>query len=459
MSTRAHDLAVHGTLCALAALVAAVPARADDDPVAAALAKLGIRALPPSPAVDFELPRLTGGEASLSDSKGRWVVLTFFATWCGPCRSEMPSLERLWTRAREKGVDVIGVAIDGPSDAVKQFAAALSLTFPILVDEEGTASEAYRAASVPVTYIVDPRGQIVGVARGARDWSGAVSVMEELTRARPGDPNATSVYAGRGEQVELPSTLVPPTATVALADTAPRAGRPFDLDVRVSWAGTFDDYLLLPPEVHLPEGVAALNTSATTSSRDGAAVVTYHLRLVSAAPGSYALDPVELRYTPRGETQPVATRMAGPTVAVAPYTLLGLRPWTWLWSLAGVVGVGGAARAFGAWRRRRGARARPVADDATSRATALLETARRQRLEGDLAGFVEGLIRLESELGADATDPAAARLLEQIRYGGATPSDEELNQWLRRLERRLGERTQGPSAAGKARIRMAQTPE
>jgi len=294
------------------------------------------------------------------------------------------------------------------------------------------------------------------VARGARDWSAAAAVVDELLHAKPGDPAATSVYAAGDQQLELPSTLVPPTATLTVADTSPRAGRAFDLDVRVTWAGTFDDYLLLPPEAHLPEGVTVLSTSATSSSRDGAAVVTYHLRLLANAAGAFALDPVELRYTPRGEGEPSPRASPGPPSSSLPHPA---RP--------APLGLGSGPRGRPRARcsdSRRAQLAPPTQRRAASagrgRRRAPQRAARRgatQTRGGGRRRLRRRAHPLEVELGATETDPAAARLLEQIRYGGATPSEEELNQWLRRLERRLNEQSADPGAIERARIRMAQT--
>jgi peroxiredoxin len=112
-------------------------------------------------APDFTLPVLAGGESiSLKDYRGEVVYLTFWASWCIPCRQEMPYLAQLWQRHRESGLQVIGINVEEDLATAQQFAQELELSFPLVHDQQRTVSKLYRVPGFPTHYIVDRRGRI-----------------------------------------------------------------------------------------------------------------------------------------------------------------------------------------------------------------------------------------------------------------------------------------------------------
>lgn len=125
------------------------------------------------PAPAFTLATLDGGRASLADHRDKLVVLNFWATWCHPCALEMPSLEALWRRYRERGLVVIGVSVDrgSPRGLLEPYVRNLKLTFPILLDPESKTSEGWRVTALPATFIVRPGGDVAAMAVGAREWN------------------------------------------------------------------------------------------------------------------------------------------------------------------------------------------------------------------------------------------------------------------------------------------------
>lgn len=320
----------------------------------AAAGRLGLQALsPPIEAPDFALEDIDGDLTRLSDFRGRWVLLTFWATWCGPCRSEMPSLQRLWERQGADGLAVVAVAVGSDPGNAADFVHRNGLTFPVLLDQGDRVGNAYRASSIPLTYLVDPEGMLVGIARGARDWEGVAGAVASLldgaetgvAAASPEPPAAAEPPA----PITLPATLVPPTGTASLGPGPFRAGEPFELRIAVTWSGDADEYALLPPRVELPEGVVQDTLAAATTSLDGTQHVSYAVHLEATAAGSYALDPIELRFQLPGREELLYTRVAGPTVAVE-------QPLSWvIWAFAGlgVVGVLGGGVALSRRRRRR----------------------------------------------------------------------------------------------------------
>ena len=122
-------------------------------------------------APQFTLRNLEGNQVSLNSLKGQVVVLNFWATWCVPCRIEMPAFENLYRRYRSQGVTVLGVSLDkGGDEKVKKFVEEYQLSFPILMDSDGKAEKLYPSVSIPFTFVIDKAGRIVARVDGAKNW-------------------------------------------------------------------------------------------------------------------------------------------------------------------------------------------------------------------------------------------------------------------------------------------------
>jgi peroxiredoxin len=171
LMTRAQAIELSAGVVLLGAAIAGaaywnrVPAgRAADFPVS--------RPAEPIAAWDLELPDLSGQPVRLRDLQGRVVLLNFWATWCAPCREEMPGLETLARELGPRGLTVLGVNYKEPRPQIEGFVRQHGLTFPILLDSDGRASGRYQVFALPVTVVVDRRGTIVGTVLGIRDWVG-----------------------------------------------------------------------------------------------------------------------------------------------------------------------------------------------------------------------------------------------------------------------------------------------
>jgi peroxiredoxin len=141
------------------------------------------------PAPDFELPLLTGEAVRLTDFRGKVVFLNIWATWCGPCREEMPSMEKLHQALKDQDFEILAVSVDSEGvDAVAPFAKTFNLTFPILLDREGAIGRLYGTTGVPETFIIDKRGVIVSKVIGYRNWSdaGVIQRLKELAQHQAG---------------------------------------------------------------------------------------------------------------------------------------------------------------------------------------------------------------------------------------------------------------------------------
>lgn len=122
-------------------------------------------------APQFTLRNLDGNLVSLNSFKGQVVVLNFWATWCVPCRIEMPAFENLYRRYRSEGVTVLGVSLDkGADDKVRQFVEDYKLSFPVLMDSEGDVEKLYPSVSIPFTFVIDKAGRVVARVDGAKNW-------------------------------------------------------------------------------------------------------------------------------------------------------------------------------------------------------------------------------------------------------------------------------------------------
>jgi cytochrome c biogenesis protein CcmG/thiol:disulfide interchange protein DsbE len=110
----------------------------------------------------FALERLDGGgTVDLADYSGQPVVLTFWASWCGPCKDEMGPLERAWKRWSQRGVQLIGVDSRDSADAAKAFVERYGITFPIAVDPAGETALQYGLPGMPETVVISGDGQVV----------------------------------------------------------------------------------------------------------------------------------------------------------------------------------------------------------------------------------------------------------------------------------------------------------
>ena len=141
-------------------------------PVGRAAAFPVSRPAEPTAASDFELLDLAERPVRLHDFRGRVVLLNFWATWCAPCREEMPALETLARELGPRGLTVVGVNFKESRREVEAFMKEHRLTFPMLLDVDGGVSQRYQVFALPVTFLVDRRGMLVGTVLGIRDWGG-----------------------------------------------------------------------------------------------------------------------------------------------------------------------------------------------------------------------------------------------------------------------------------------------
>ena len=113
-----------------------------------------------APAPDFTLPARGGNSVSLAALRGRVVMINFWATWCGPCRAEMPALAEIQTQYASRGVIVIGVNQREDAGSIRRYLDSIGVDFPIALDPTGESNRQYRVLGLPTTYLIDRQGLI-----------------------------------------------------------------------------------------------------------------------------------------------------------------------------------------------------------------------------------------------------------------------------------------------------------
>ena len=121
---------------------------------------------PAAPAPDFTLHSLGGPNLRLREQRGRVVLVNFWATWCGPCRQEMPQLNKLYEKYRGAGFVLLGINVDDDARHAADLAAKLGLKFPVLLDTDKAVSRLYQLSSMPSTVLIDRDGRVRHVHRG-----------------------------------------------------------------------------------------------------------------------------------------------------------------------------------------------------------------------------------------------------------------------------------------------------
>jgi cytochrome c biogenesis protein CcmG/thiol:disulfide interchange protein DsbE len=120
---------------------------------------------------DFTLPDVQGHLVRLADLRGRPVLINIWATWCSPCREEMPSMNALYKDYSAKGLAIVAIATDAGGEAVvAPFMQAHGLTLPVLLDPQNMVGTQLQVPGIPTSYLLDKWGRIIDLVIGARDW-------------------------------------------------------------------------------------------------------------------------------------------------------------------------------------------------------------------------------------------------------------------------------------------------
>ncbi len=138
----------------------------------------------------LRLPGLQGASYDLASHKGRVVLVNFWATWCPPCVHEIPSLGRLQERFEERGFSVLAVDVGEDEATVRRFLEKRPVAFPVLIDLEGEALNAWNISAFPTNFLIDARGRIRYSYYGALEWDApeVIAIVEKLLAEKPASP-------------------------------------------------------------------------------------------------------------------------------------------------------------------------------------------------------------------------------------------------------------------------------
>ena len=141
-----------------------------------------------APTPDFTLLTPEGGKISLRDFKGKTVFLNFWATWCAPCREEMPAMEKLYQEYRDKNFVVLAVNVKDRKQEAVALLKELKLTYPIALDPEAEVASLYGAWGLPTTYLIGPKGEGLARGWGPAEWYSPASrkLFKELLEEKNG---------------------------------------------------------------------------------------------------------------------------------------------------------------------------------------------------------------------------------------------------------------------------------
>jgi peroxiredoxin len=148
---------------------------------------MGMAKVPAKEAPNFTLSTVDGQQVSLHQYRGRVVFLNFWATWCIPCREEMPALEQLHQTYQSQDLVILSIDLKESADQVKAFFHKHNLSFPALLDQDGSVFRDYLVAGMPTTYLVGRDGTLLARGVGGKDWTRAeaLQLIKELIRKTP----------------------------------------------------------------------------------------------------------------------------------------------------------------------------------------------------------------------------------------------------------------------------------
>ncbi len=148
------------------------------------LEKLGFYVFPhPIDVGDFTVPSLGNGSETLSRQRGKVVLLNFWATWCPSCRKEMPSIETLWKKLKDKPFTIMAISVGEARDTVNKFIVENKYTYPVFLDPDSKLGAAFDVSGIPTTYLVDKDGKVIAGNQGAAEYDSEkmMKLLSELS--------------------------------------------------------------------------------------------------------------------------------------------------------------------------------------------------------------------------------------------------------------------------------------
>ncbi len=140
----------------------------DAAPKSASQSLTPMKNTPNAPA--FKLIDMDDAVHKLADYKGKPVIINFWATWCPPCREELPSMNRAWKKVKDEGIEMLAINVGEDEDTIFAFSGEYPIDFTVLLDESGKEISKWPIKGLPTTFVLDPDGKIIYQAIGGREW-------------------------------------------------------------------------------------------------------------------------------------------------------------------------------------------------------------------------------------------------------------------------------------------------
>lgn len=171
LATTLYTLAIAVSLCFTEAALASETPGAISGPVPDNInVPFGIRKYDIGMAKDFSLNDVDGEKFELNSTRGNWVFLHFWASWCGPCRKEMPEIQKLARIMQGEKFEIVMINTAENEDTIFEFLAAINVELNSLMDVDGLVTEAWKPRGLPTTFLIDPQGKVRFQAIGGREW-------------------------------------------------------------------------------------------------------------------------------------------------------------------------------------------------------------------------------------------------------------------------------------------------
>jgi peroxiredoxin len=151
-------------------------------------------------AIDFKLKDINGKTHNLSDYRGKPVIVNFWATWCPPCRKEMPSMQRAWQKIEKEGIVMLAINIGQTEASIAPFVFEYALSFPILLDSNSSVIKAWRVRGLPSTFVIDTKGRIAYQAVGEREWDDPALLEKVYALKIPQDKKSSHFISTKDHQ-------------------------------------------------------------------------------------------------------------------------------------------------------------------------------------------------------------------------------------------------------------------
>lgn len=163
--------------CITWVLIAVAPAAFGDE---AALTPVEGEPMAP----DFALQGPQGELYRLADLRGQPLIVNFWATWCPPCRAEMPAMQRAWEQLQEEGIGVIAINVGEDAETIETFVEQVPVSFPLPMDTDSAVTQRWPLRGLPTTFVVAPDGRLVYKAAGEREWDDP-SLLDRVRALKP----------------------------------------------------------------------------------------------------------------------------------------------------------------------------------------------------------------------------------------------------------------------------------